>query len=46
VAALHAALRDASDTITRMPATFMTYPGSNRPSCRSLGCEARQSRSV
>ena len=30
-AALHAALRDASDTITRMPATFMTYPGSNRP---------------
>jgi hypothetical protein len=29
--ALHAALRDASDTITRVPATFLTYPGSNRP---------------
>ena len=30
-AALHTALRDASDTIARMPATFMTYPGSSRP---------------
>jgi hypothetical protein len=37
----HAALRDASDTIARMPATFMTYPGSNRLSCRSSGCGAR-----
>jgi hypothetical protein len=25
--ALHAALRDACDTITRMPAQYMTYPG-------------------
>lgn len=29
--ALHGALRDACDTITRMPAHFMTYPGSDRP---------------
>ena len=29
--ALQAALQDACDTITRMPATFMTYPGSRRP---------------
>jgi SAM-dependent methyltransferase len=30
-AALHAALRDASATITRMAAHYMTYPGSDRP---------------
>ena len=29
--ALQAALQDACDTITRMPATFLTYPGSRRP---------------
>ncbi|WP_299651063.1 class I SAM-dependent methyltransferase [uncultured Jannaschia sp.] len=29
--ALHAALRDASRTIARMPATFMTWPGSDTP---------------
>lgn len=30
-AALHSALRDAASTIARMPATFMTYPGSSEP---------------
>ena len=30
-AALHGALRDAASTIARMPATFMTYPGSSEP---------------
>lgn len=30
-AALHAALRDAASTIARMPATFMTFPGSQLP---------------
>ena len=30
-AALHSALSQACDTITRMPAHFMTYPGSTRP---------------
>lgn len=30
-AALHAALRDAAVTIARMPATYMTYPGSQNP---------------
>lgn len=30
-AALHGALRDAATTIARMPATFMTYPGSSEP---------------
>jgi hypothetical protein len=30
-AALHAALRDTADTIARMPATFMTYPGTRTP---------------
>jgi hypothetical protein len=30
-AALHAALRDAAATIARMPATYMTYPGSQTP---------------
>ena len=30
-AALHAALRDACDIITRMPAHFMTFPGSAQP---------------
>jgi SAM-dependent methyltransferase len=30
-AALHAALRDAAATIARMPATYMTYPGSRNP---------------
>ena len=30
-AALHAALRDAAVTIVRMPATFMTFPGSQAP---------------
>lgn len=30
-AALHGALRDAATTIARMPATFMTYPGSSKP---------------
>ncbi|PWR03364.1 methyltransferase type 12 [Meridianimarinicoccus roseus] len=29
--ALHGVLRDAATTITRMPATFMTYPGSSEP---------------
>jgi SAM-dependent methyltransferase len=29
--ALHGALRDAASTIARMPATFMTYPGSSEP---------------
>ena len=30
-AALHAALRDAAVTIARMPATYMTFPGSQAP---------------
>lgn len=30
-AAMHAALRGACDTIARMPATFMTWPGGNTP---------------
>lgn len=30
-AALHAALRDAAITIARMPATYMTFPGSQAP---------------
>ena len=30
-AALHAALRDAAATIAKMPATYMTYPGSQTP---------------
>jgi hypothetical protein len=30
-AALHSALSQACDTISRMPAHFMTYPGSSRP---------------
>lgn len=30
-AALHAALRDAASTIARMPATYMTFPGSQAP---------------
>ena len=30
-AALHSALSQACDTITRMPSHFMTYPGSTRP---------------
>ncbi|WP_304619602.1 class I SAM-dependent methyltransferase [Paracoccus sediminilitoris] len=30
-AALHAALGDAAATIARMPATYMTYPGSQSP---------------
>jgi SAM-dependent methyltransferase len=30
-AALHAALRDAAATIVRMPATYMTFPGSQAP---------------
>lgn len=29
--ALHAALRDAAATIARMPATYMTFPGSQAP---------------
>lgn len=30
-AALHTALRDAASTIARMPATYMTFPGSQAP---------------
>jgi SAM-dependent methyltransferase len=30
-AALHSAMRDAAATIARMPATFMTYPGTQTP---------------
>ncbi|MGR3397719.1 MAG: methyltransferase domain-containing protein [Paracoccus sp. (in: a-proteobacteria)] len=30
-AALHSALRDAAATIAKMPATYMTYPGSQTP---------------
>lgn len=30
-AALHGVLRDAASTIARMPATFITYPGSSEP---------------
>lgn len=30
-AALHAALRDVASTIARMPATYMTFPGSQTP---------------
>lgn len=40
---LHSALRDACETVTRMPAHYMTYP-SGGPSCRSRGsgaCHAR-----
>ena len=29
--ALHAAMRDAASTIARMPATYMTFPGSGSP---------------
>ena len=38
--ALQAALQDACDTITRMPATFLTYPGAAARSCPPPACAA------